>query len=24
MKTEVPVKFKFWFNGILSIEEAIG
>jgi hypothetical protein len=24
MKKEVPVKFKFWFNGILSIEEAIG
>lgn len=24
MKTEVSVKFKFWFNGILSIEETIG
>ncbi|WP_019229454.1 DarT ssDNA thymidine ADP-ribosyltransferase family protein [Sedimentibacter sp. B4] len=24
MKTEVPVRFEFWFGGILSIEETIG
>lgn len=24
MKPEVPVRFKFWFNGILFIDEAIG